>query len=248
MAHGHALLVGLKNVDAAKYNGWHGSNGCWGCELDVDNMERLLKPIGFEITMLKTAHPRAENVLKGLQTAAKLKPGDLFVFYYSGHGGQQPDFLSENKDEMDGQDETLVAYDRQIIDDELNEIWLTLPTGLRAVMISDSCNSGTNYRNAADCNNPTPFDPVMDKKVGDQVKAQMIHFGGCRDGFTSSGYVGGGAFTLALCNVWNNGNFQGNYKQFLDQTASMIASSQAAQYNEYGPVEDSFRKSKPFQI
>ena len=50
MAKGYALLVGLKSVDPIKYGGWDGSNGCWGCELDVDNMERLLGHLGFQIT------------------------------------------------------------------------------------------------------------------------------------------------------------------------------------------------------
>ena len=249
MAKGHAVLVGLKNVDSVKYGGWDGANGCWGCELDVDNMERLLKHLGFQVMVLKTSQATAENVLQALRDlAASLKAQDLFIFYYSGHGGQQPDFLSATKDELDGKDETLLAYDRQIIDDELNEIWLSLPKGLRVVMISDSCNSGTNYRNIADCNTPTSFDPVMDKGTGDKMEAQMIHFGGCRDGFTSSGYMGGGAFTMALCNVWDNGKFTGNYRQLLDQVASLITSGQAAQYNEYGPVEEAFRNSKPFQV
>jgi hypothetical protein len=88
----------------------------------------------------------------------------------------------------------------------------------------------------------------MDKSTGDKINAQMIHFGGCRDGFTSSGYLGGGAFTMGLCNVWDNGKFNGNYRQLLDKAASLVSTSQTAQYNEYGPVEESFRTSKPFQI
>jgi hypothetical protein len=249
MAKGHALLVGLKSVDPTKYGGWDGANGCWGCESDVDNMERILKPLGFQITCLKTAQATSAQVLQALrESAALLKSGDLFVFYYSGHGGQQPDFLSATKDELDGKDETLLAYDREIIDDELNEIWLSLAKGVRVVMISDSCNSGTNYKNIADFDNPTPFDPVMDESTGDKMQAQMIHFGGCRDGFTSSGYMGGGAFTMALCNVWDNGKFKGNYRQLLDKAASLVATGQAPQYNEYGPVEASFRDSKPFQL
>ena len=188
-------------------------------------------------------------MLKTLRdSTALLKFGDLFVFYYSGHGGQQPDFLSATKDELDGKDEPLLAYDKQIIDDELNEIWLSLAKGVRVVMISDSCNSGTNYKNIGDFDNPTPFDPVMDESTGDKMQAQMIHFGGCRDGFTSSGYLGGGAFTMALCNVWDNGKFNGSYRQLLNKVASLVATGQASQYNEYGPVDASFRESKPFLL
>ena len=42
-----AVLVGLRRVNPAKYNGWDGTNGCWGCELDVDDVERILQPLGY---------------------------------------------------------------------------------------------------------------------------------------------------------------------------------------------------------
>lgn len=41
MAKGEALLAGLKGVDPTCYNGWDGTAGCWGCELDADNVERI---------------------------------------------------------------------------------------------------------------------------------------------------------------------------------------------------------------
>jgi len=249
MAKGLALLVGLNRVDPNQYNGWNGEGGCWGCELDVDNVERILAAQGFQTTVLKTAQATHDNVLQALRSAINsLASEDILVFYYSGHGGQQPDFASPTKDESDGQDETLVAYDRQIIDDELNEIWLSATQGARIVMISDSCNSGTNYRMVGTFLTPTPIIPVVDSAVQDQMKAQLIHYGGCRDGFSSSGYLGGGAFTTALCNAWANGSFDGNYLQLHQKTAALVTTGQIPQYNGYGPVSDEFRNSKPFRI
>lgn len=249
MAKGLALLVGLTRVDPNRYNGWNGANGCWGCELDVDNVERVLVAQGFQTKTLKTEQATHDNILSTLRTvASSLAKDDILVFYYSGHGGQQPDFRSSNKDEADGQDETLVAFDGEIIDDELNEIWLSITEGARVVMISDSCNSGTNYRMVSTFLNATPIIPVLDPAVQEKMKAQLIHYGGCRDGFTSSGYMGGGAFTTALCNAWANGAFEGNYKQLLEKAANLVTTGQAPQYNEYGPVSDTFRDSKPFRI
>jgi hypothetical protein len=249
MAKGLALLVGLRKVDPNQYNGWNGENGCWGCELDVDNVDRILATQGFQTTVLKTAQATHDNILQALRSAANsLTSEDIFVFYYSGHGGQQPDFGSPNKDELDGQDETLVAYDREIIDDELNEIWLSVPQGARIVMISDSCNSGTNYKMAGTFRTSTPIIPVIDKAVQDQMKAQLIHYGGCRDGFSSSGYLGGGAFTTALCNAWGNGSFEGNYRQLHQKAAAFVTTGQIPQYNEYGPVSEKFSNSRPFQV
>ena len=88
MAKGHALLVGLKSVDPASYNGWDGTGGCWGCELDVDNMERILKSLNYDTKMLKTADATRNRILSSLYRAAdNLVADDIFVFYYSGHGG-----------------------------------------------------------------------------------------------------------------------------------------------------------------
>jgi len=246
MAKGLGLLVGLKQVDAEQYGGWDGKNGCWGCELDVDNVERILEPLGYETTILKTSEATHDNVLEALRSAARsLEAGDMFVFYYSGHGGQQPD---ENTEELDGQDETLVAYDRQIIDDELNEVWLSMESGVRIVMISDSCNSGTNYRLVRDFSAPSAFIPVLDEGVQSEMKAQLIHFGGCRDGSPSAGYLGGGAFTMALCDAWEDGAFKGSYRELLEEAASKVSSEQKPQYSEYGPVSDELRNARPFEF
>lgn len=247
MEQGTSLLVGLKAVNPSYYDGWTGENGCWGCELDVDNLNSILSSVGYDVRCLKTAEATAGNVLDALDAASRAaQPGSIFVFYYSGHGGQQPD---ENGDELDGQDETLVAYDRQILDDELNKIWLQFQPGVRIVMLSDSCNSGTNYRHRVlgDWYKPSPIVPV-DEATADQMKAQLIHFGGCRDGYGSSGYKHGGAFTIALCEAWADGAFQGSYEAFHKKICDLIQSDQKPQFNKYGPVSAGFLNQKPFSI
>ena len=132
-----ALLVGLCQVLPAAYNGWNGANGCEGCELDVENVEKILTPFGYTIQMLKTAAATKSAILSHLEKAAQsLQADDMFVFYYAGHGGQQPD---TDSDETDNRDETLLAYDGEITDDELNQIWPRFQPGVRIVMLSDSC-------------------------------------------------------------------------------------------------------------
>ena len=248
---GKALLVGLRSVNPDFYNGWTGVNGCSGCELDVDNMEGILAPLTYEIDILKTEEATKENILAGLNIAAEeLKAGDIFVYYFSGHGGQQTD---EDGDEMDGHDETQCAYNGALIDDQLNEVWLKFKSGVRIVTISDSCNSGTVYRNARSKGTKklayaTPMIPITDLQVGTAMKAKLIHFGGCRDGSTSSGFPTGGAFTLALCRAWNNGTFEGNYNDFYDAICGEITTSQQPQYAQYGSGVESFRDQKPFTI
>jgi hypothetical protein len=86
----------------------------------------------------------------------------------------------------------------------------------------------------------------MDKSAANKMKAQMIHFGGCRDGASSTGYQQGGAFTVTLCNVWKDGEFRGDYKKFHAEIRDAVESGQQVQYHEYGPVADAFRKERPF--
>ena len=241
-----ALLVGLKSVNPANYGGWDGTNGCSGCELDVDSMEAVLRPLGYTVTTLKTSQATAGSILQDLKNGlTQLEKGDILVFFFAGHGGQQPDKTGE---ELDGQDETVVAYDRQILDDEFNDLWLQAKEGVRIVMLSDSCNSGTNYRLAKDFSEPTPFIPIADPRLASEMKAQLIHMGGCRDGFTSAGLPTGGAFTIALGNAWDQGRFQGDYPKLHSEICRRITSRQKPQYNEYGAVASQFINQRPFTI
>jgi hypothetical protein len=241
-----ALLVGLKQVDPTAYGGWDGKNGCIGCELDVDNIEIILRQIGgYSINILKTKQATASAILRGVEAAAlTMSSGDLFVFYYSGHGGQQPD---RTGDELDGQDETLLAFDREIIDDELGRLWGLFREGVRILMISDSCNSGTNYRNLLSINKSTPieFDQIPN------MKASMIHIAGCHDGDTSAGYQAGGAMTIALCDLWQGGTFSGTYQQFFEGIVTRIKKSGETQIPEMHFINNpslSFTSSTPFSI
>jgi hypothetical protein len=249
MARASALLVGLKRVDPTAYNGWDGTGGCWGCELDVDNMQRILTPLGYGITTLKTEQATHDAILASLYRAAETTvSGDIFVFYYSGHGGQQPDY---NHDEPDGRDETLVAYDREVIDDKIHGALTRFSEGVRLVMISDSCNSGTNYRTIRTIDNRrgTIFRPIAEARVDEvPIQAQLIHLGGCRDGHTSAGYYGGGAFTMALCEAWGNGAFEGSFSELHARICELITASQQPQYSEYGPVSDYFHNQRAFAV
>lgn len=74
-----------------------------------------------------------------------LKAGDLFFLTYSGHGGQVPDL---NGDEADKKDETWCLFDGQLIDDELYLELSKFKAGVRILVLSDSCHSGSVTRDA----------------------------------------------------------------------------------------------------
>src|SRR5688500_19498444 len=80
------------------------------------------------------------------QASRSLTSGDILLLTYSGHGGQ---FDDVNGDEDDGQDETWVLWDRQVLDDELYSLWSQFAAGVRIFVLSDSCHSGTVLRMVA---------------------------------------------------------------------------------------------------
>src|SRR5262249_48651005 len=79
----------------------------------------------------------------------------VVVFHFSGHGSQVLDEV--DGDEIDGLDETLVAYDSDlrgkadIIDDELNVLFQELTRKCKNVtFVMDCCHSGSNVRAVAE--------------------------------------------------------------------------------------------------
>ncbi|KRF35502.1 caspase family protein [Terrabacter sp. Soil810] len=140
MARGISLHIGLNRVDPAHYQGWDGALAA--CEFDANDMRAIAASQGFESRSLLTKEATSGAVLSAIEaTAGELDAGDLFLCTYSGHGGQVPDRNGEG--EEDQSDETWVAYDRQIVDDELYELWSKFTPGVRICVLSDSCHSGT---------------------------------------------------------------------------------------------------------
>lgn len=139
MARGISLHIGLNFVDPRQYNGWDGR--LRGCEADAQAMAQLARARGFAPRVLLNEAATAAQVTAALQeTASTLTGGDILLLTYSGHGGQIPD---PHHEEADGRDETWVLYDRQLIDDELYALWAQFQAGVRILVLSDSCHSGT---------------------------------------------------------------------------------------------------------
>ena len=135
-----AVAIGLNQVDPQHYGGWSGD--LTGCEPDADDMAKIAAAQKFTtIQKLLTSQATRQAVLDAIQNAAStLKEGDLFVLSYSGHGGQLPDL---NGDEPDGMDETWCLYDGELLDDELHGTLSAFAKGVRVLVFSDSCHSGT---------------------------------------------------------------------------------------------------------
>jgi hypothetical protein len=144
---GRSLHIGLNKVDPAHYGG---PQTLAGCHHDARSMEAIAKESGYDDPkVLLDGQATVLAVREEIARAAHdLQAGDIFLLTYAGHGASVPDFSGDEK--KDGRDETWCLYDRQMIDDEIYEGWRAFREGVRILVISDSCHSGSVLRSTAD--------------------------------------------------------------------------------------------------
>ncbi|WP_296447873.1 caspase family protein [Rhodoferax sp. UBA5149] len=162
-----SLHIGLNAVSTAAYEGWGGPLAA--CEFDANDMAAIAKSKGMKPTVLLTKKATRANTLAGMRSAARsLKAGDLFFMSYSGHGGQMPDIDHE---EPDHKDETWCLYDGQLIDDELYFALSKFASGVRILVLSDSCHSGSVTRGMP----PPPPPPGQRVKLMPEAVAMRVY-------------------------------------------------------------------------
>jgi hypothetical protein len=269
MAKGISLHIGLNRVDPAHYEGWDGTLNA--CEADARDMQALAKSSKFKpMPLLLTAQATAKAVSAAIKKAAKtLVKGDIFFMTYSGHGGQVRDTNGDEDD--DRMDETWVLFDRQLVDDELYALWGGFKAGVRIVVFSDSCHSGSVVRLAPPMISGGPRERLMPRQVGEKVeaahqalyrgiqaahpgaekatvKASILLISGCMDNQTSLDGEHNGAFTEMLLKVWNGGKFRGSYRRFRDTIVSRMPASQSPNYFFAGAPDRAFEAQRPFKI
>ncbi len=136
-----ALLVGINRYRIPGAN-------LRGCVNDVKLMSRVLRRFGFkrqDLTVLTDAAATKGAILQALKTLVQgAQPGDVLVYYHSGHGTNVPD---QDGDEADQRDEVLVTHDHSwrapLRDDELSALLKRVPEGVSLTVIIDTCFSGT---------------------------------------------------------------------------------------------------------
>jgi metacaspase-1 len=165
---GISLHIGVNRVNPAHYATWVGE--LFACEADAEYMQTLAKSQQYTTKVLLTAAATRAAVSKAIVDAAEAtRPGDLFLLTYAGHGGQLPD---QNGDETeDDADETWCLYDGELIDDVLYGLFARFKPGVRVLIVSDSCHSGSVSRDqydrlAAEYAAQRRFDPLTGALVG----------------------------------------------------------------------------------
>lgn len=224
-----ALCLGITRVDPAAYDGWDGS--CPGCDRDAARVATLAHDRGFEgVCALVDACVDHHYVVPAFEAAAeRLVADDLLLLYYSGHGGQQAD---ADGDEYDRHDETLCWYRGEVIDDQIAGYLRRLPAGVRVLLVSDSCNSGTQFKGRSDRKHSTPV--KLGPAAVDGFAGSLVSFGGCADGRSSYGSDQGGAFTIALVDVLKKARKPISYADWFARAAKRMPRYQTPVLQTWG--------------
>jgi hypothetical protein len=151
----YALCIGINDYPGVE-------NDLSGCVNDAYDWMGILKQSGYSIyNVLTNQSATKENILKCIRILVeKAKSGDSIFVQFSGHGTFVPD---EDGDEPDGVDECWCPHDIMlngpIIDDEIFDLASKKENGVKFILLSDSCHSGTIMRFASfiPLQKPNPF-------------------------------------------------------------------------------------------
>jgi hypothetical protein len=240
--------IGVNRVDPGHYRGWSGP--LTSCENDADTMQAIARAQGFETRQLKTEDATRENVIEAIRAASEqMVQGDIFMITYAGHGSRMADM---DGDEADGKDDTWCLFDAQLLDDELNVLLAGFEAGVRVLVISDSCHSGTLLKGAAE--SADDVERIEDDFVHSRlmpradsidvnrtyrrfyadiarslprphpaVRASVRLLSGCQEDQSSWGNDKSGRFTAAIESIFADGGFEGDYNGFHQAIVEAVA-------------------------
>jgi hypothetical protein len=116
-----------------------------GCVNDAHDWKQTLESRGFDVSTLLDAQATKAAMSTAIADLIKdARSGDTLAITYSGHGTWVPD---SSDDETDGRDEALCPHDIRtagpLLDDDLHDLLRQRQVGVRILLLSDSCHSGT---------------------------------------------------------------------------------------------------------
>lgn len=239
-----ALLVGLDQVNPQYY----GSNLASGTASSSANAARIQAILpGYRCISLLNQQATSSAILAGLQLAPQLQAGDIFVFYFAGHGLDGPPALA--------------AWDQPLTAREIDAVLVQCKPGVRLVAIVDACDASSLdlgpqiLRAAALGWLPSQLNRLSRWAFAlagappplPDMQAQLLFFSATQRPVATVG----GALSQALLTVWNRG-FTGSYRSlFTEIYATMKASAASPQLPKLildGPVTAAFEDQQPFTI
>lgn len=252
MAKGYFLGFGLASVNPNYYQGWSGKLD--GTVPDIKLFSSKLKEMGYVTKQILTKKATIDSFKTEInKIAAIIKPEDILVITYSGHGGQVTDL---NKDEKDRLDETFCLYDGEITDDYIYEVLSILPK-CRVVFFADSCHSGSAYKLIGN-NKIAKFRPaskqskvVVSSQSIRKLTCSLKYFGGCQDYQLSADLGTNGLFTKSLWEtvdlLRSTGN-QSTWINFYNTLYKHMPSDQKPTYVKDGTLNNQFEVQDIFKI
>lgn len=204
---------------------------CPGCKKDAESLSALMADkFGYTGTTLISEKATKAAVVQKLKEGLESTPEDgLFLFFYSGHGGQE--YLGgQEPTGADQPDEYLCLYDSHMLDDEIWDLVSTCRG--RVFLYFDACHSATMYRSVSSELRIKATDPNVAVALGvsekDMVKSngfafhperfvtgsamstgknavRLLCWSGCKEAEFSYGGSGGGVLTLSVVGNWKPG-------------------------------------------
>jgi len=146
----YGLCIGINNYPGT-------GSDLSGCVNDANDWAKALKKRGFTVDLLLDRKANGKSMRNAiLDIVSRATSGDTVFIQYSGHGTYIPDV---DGDESDGTDECLCPWDLMsngpITDDWLFEAFTAKARGVKLIVASDSCHSGTVARFAPITTPPT---------------------------------------------------------------------------------------------
>lgn len=116
-----------------------------GCINDAEDWATALSARGFTVQKLLNGSASKARMVDAIEKLLGSAPASsTCVITYSGHGTWAPD---DSGDEPDGRDEGLCPHDIDtvgpLLDDEIRVLFTNRPAGVKLILLSDSCHSGS---------------------------------------------------------------------------------------------------------
>jgi hypothetical protein len=233
------------------------------CEAAAGAMQGFAISRGFSPRLILTKEASSDRIKTEIRDAAnRLNAGDLLLITYAGHGTQIPD-----RDGDEPMDQAWVVYDRLIIDDELFLEWTRFQEGVRILVVSDSCHSGTitslmmkfafiHLREKMDLKarraswtalitrSIKASDPIDESPRETQLRCTVKSISATEDGTVTTA----GFFTNQLLALWHQRRFA-SYREFFDALKVTIGPLGGTPfYRTIGKQNDVFDSQSPFSI
>jgi hypothetical protein len=246
MAKGISLHIGIDKYDNRAYCDRYRYHllRLPNCCNDAQAYQKFAKPAGFDTAILLNEQATAKALLHGIdEIARRMQSGDLFFLSFSGHGGQVYDKDGDEQRhqykgyEPDNKDETWCLHDQMVIDDELFVALGRFRPGVRLLVVSDSCHSGSVTKQS-----------IPEDK---DIAATGLLMAACQDresALAGTRQEGNSRFTKALLHVLSQKRPGETYRSLHESVARLMPAGSRPNLFPFGQQAERLIQSKPFCI